>query len=74
MSTIHFSTKCRNEAQKRFGDPKFNWLSKAAKEYILDNIGNDLRVQCPVMYPSPQIEFHGEEQRHHYDKIIELME
>lgn len=69
---ISFSTTCKHEAAVRFGHDKFKWLPQAAKDYVLENLG-PLRVQCTMMYEKPQIEFHGDAARSHYDHVIKLL-
>ncbi len=70
---LSFSTTCKQEAKQRFEHEKFKWLSAAAKEYVLANINDGLRVQCTMMYTSPQVEFHGERAQEHYQNIKELL-
>lgn len=69
---IHFSTIDKREALERFEHPNFAWLPQVAKDYVIENLG-DLRVQCTVMYPSPQVEFHGPDAKKHHDKVMEII-
>lgn len=81
---ISFSTIDRTEAALRLANPKFNYLTQAAKDFVLDNLvrldqageqtGSGCRVQCVVMYPSPQIEFHGPDAESLYREVLKRIE
>ena len=70
---ISFSTTAKHSAANYLAKPEYDYLNDEAKQYIIDNITNGLRVQDPMMYPSPNIEFHGNEALVHRDKIMELL-
>jgi hypothetical protein len=74
--SVSFSTICKAQAEKYFADPAWNWLPDAGKEYVLELISKgtqEARVQDPLMYPSPSIEFHGKDAMTHNDRLMELI-
>ena len=71
---IHFATCNRYEAEKFFEDEAWNYLSKPAKDFVLDNLCADgdkmLRVQDPMMHPEPCLIMSSTKLR---SKIVELL-
>ena len=70
---ISFSTTCASSAKRYFDKPDYDWLNDEAKEYVIANLGDGLRVQDPMMYPQPNIEFHGDDALKHRDRLVELL-
>ena len=55
---ISFSTICPVKAEHYLDDVKYNYLSIEQRKFILKNISTQkLRVQDPLMYSNPTIEF-----------------
>lgn len=65
---ISFSTKNVHEARKRLQSDRYDWLRKMAEEKgadwdsVVDKVcemivGEKVRVQDPMMYSSPALEF-----------------
>lgn len=73
---VSFSTTGRAEAERYLSMPCYDYLSKERKEYILNNLGV-IRVQDPMMYAKPVIEFSGDknneaEVRKHYNAVLSI--
>ena len=68
---ISFSTICPGYAKQYLWGEHYAYFNEKAKNYIMENLG-DLRVQDPMMYPSPQIEISGPRAQEHYDKLMAL--
>lgn len=65
---VSFSTINQAQARRYFEDPKWAYLNSAAKEVALKYVGEGvLRVQDPMMYPSPQLEI---TEQSVYDEIM----
>lgn len=62
MTMIHFSTSCPKEARKRLQHSGFAWLAPHAHDEVIRQVERGAcRVQCTVMYPSPQLEILDEQ-------------
>lgn len=61
---ISFSTISQSDAEEFLKHKNFSFLNDKQKKYIKENLG-DIRVQDPMMYASPKIEIHENQQKHH---------
>lgn len=60
---IEFSTTQKNYVEKYLQHEDFDWLNKAQKSYVLENIG-DIRVQDPMMYSPARLAIHENGAKH----------
>lgn len=70
---VSFSTTSKAQAEKYLALDQYKYLSDDCKKYVLENLG-DIRVQDPMMYPSPQLEIIGDNAQQHYDEIMRLID
>lgn len=52
---VNFATKNITTAKKYLENAKYDWLSTEMKEIIINNLGDDCKVQDPEMYSHPRI-------------------
>lgn len=69
---ITFSTICPYRAKELLATKGYNYLSQEAKDYVIKHIG-EIRVQDPIMYPKPNLEFHGKNAKIHHDKVLDML-
>ena len=69
---ISFSTINKDTAKEYLAHKSYSFLTAAAKEKAIEFCGEGvLRVQDPMMYPSPQLEIADREV---YEKILKALE
>lgn len=71
---ISFSTICPKNAEEFLRSSKYSFLSEEKKKYILENLGQELRVQDPSFYETPVIEASGIHRRFVYSQDKQLAE
>jgi hypothetical protein len=77
---VSFSTSCPAEALKRLKSDGFAWLRKEIENngddvestltIIADMVGEDFRVQDPLMYSSPSFEISNHDKFANLKKIL----
>jgi hypothetical protein len=69
---IAFATTEKARAETFLKNPAYDFLSGPAKQYIIENLNNGVRVQDPEMHPSPHLMIEGPNGREHYNTICKL--
>ena len=70
--SLSFATCERIRAEKFLEDKGYDYLTPAAKTYILENLSLDFRVQDPMMHPRPCVIMSGPSAKLHNDVLVSL--